>query len=489
MRKVTLSANQKALSLNLNPKIYGTFSEIGAGQEVVRHFFRCGGASGTIAKAMSAYDMDVSDAIYGKENDKRYVCESRLKKMLNREFLLLEERLSRKKHPTKTFFSFADTIATTKYNNQNPGHGWMGIKFQTKAKEKPSEIIIHVRLHDREARSQQECVGILGANLMHASFNFPHSPKKIINSLYDGLSKVQLEIDMVQMNGELFDHIDNRLLSLYLVKNKMTEAVIFSPEGNSLQPSDILHKKNILAVRGSFRPVTKVNIDMIKNGYNLFKKEKKVKESDLQILFEITLTNLATKKREPINTNNNLEDINVKAIKDQDFLDRVDVLCSIGQTVLISNYGRYYKLLNYFSRFTDKRMGLILGVMNLKDIFDEKYYNNLNGGVLEGIGKMFNNDLKVYVYPYQENKKTKLIQSKNLKIDKKIKTIYDYYIANKRIVDIDRFDHKVLGIFSHKVLHMIRNNKSGWEELVPNYVDNIIKEKNLFNFRKKKTKN
>ncbi len=489
MRKVTLSANQKALSLNLNPNIYGTFSEIGAGQEVVRHFFRCGGASGTIAKAMSAYDMDVSDAIYGKENDKRYVCESRLKKMLNREFLLLEERLSRKKHPTKTFFSFADTIATTKYNNQNPGHGWMGIKFQTEAKEKPSEIIIHVRLHDREARAQQECVGILGANLMHASFNFSHSPKKIINSLYDSLSKVQLEIDMIQMNGKLFNHIDNRLLSLYLVKNKMTEAVIFSPEGNSLQPSDILHKKNILAVRGSFRPITKVNIDMIKNGYNLFKKERKVKESDLQVLFEITLTNLATKKREPINTNNNLEDINVKAIKDQDFLDRVDVLCSIGQTVLISNYGRYYKLLNYFSRFTDKRMGLILGVMNLKDIFDEKYYKHLNGGVLEGIGKMFNNDLKVYVYPYQENKKAQLVQSKNLKIDKKIKNLYDYYIANKQIVDIDTFDHTVLGIFSHKVLHMIRNNKSGWEKLVPNYVDNIIKEKNLFNFRKKKTKN
>tara|TARA_S200000501_G_scaffold378359_2_gene440541 strand:+ start:753 stop:2216 length:1464 start_codon:yes stop_codon:yes gene_type:complete len=485
MRKVTLSANQKALSLNLDPNIYGTFSEIGAGQEVVRHFFRCGGASGTIAKAMSAYDMDVSDAIYGKERDKRYVCESRLKKMLNREYNLLEERLSRKKHPTKKFFSFADTIATTKYNNKSPGHGWMGIKFQTKAKEEPSEIIIHLRLHDREARSQQECVGILGANLMHASFNYFSSPKKIIDSLYDSLSKVQLEIDMVEMNGKLFSHIDNRLLSLYLVKNKMTEAVIFSPEGNSLQPSDILHKKNILAIRGSFRPVTKVNIDMIKTGYNLFKKEKKVSEKDLQVLFEITLNNLATKKREPINKNNNLEDINVKAIKDQDFLDRVDVLCSIGQTVLISNYGRYYKLLDYFSRFTDKRMGIILGVMNLKDIFEDRYYDHLDGGILEGIGKMFNNDSKVYVYPYKENKNSQIVQSKNLKVNKKIKNIYDYYLSTRRIVDIENFDQNVLNIFSHKVLHMIRNNKSGWEKMVPNYVDNLIKENRLFNFRKK----
>tara|TARA_Y100001934_G_C12331457_1_gene765314 strand:+ start:328 stop:1800 length:1473 start_codon:yes stop_codon:yes gene_type:complete len=488
MRKVTLSANQKALSLNLDPNIYGTFSEIGAGQEVVRHFFRCGGASGTIAKAMSAYDMDVSDAIYGKEDDKRYVCESRLKKMLSREYLLLEERLSRKKHPTKTFFSFANTIATTKYNNKTPGHGWMGIKFQTKAREKSSEIILHLRLHDREARTQQECVGILGANLMYASFNFHNDPKKLINSLYDSISKDQLEIDMVQMNGELFSHIDNRLLSLYLVKNKMTEAVIFSPEGNSLQPSDILHKKNILAIRGSFRPVTKVNIDMIKTGYNLFKKEKKVNEKDLQVLFEITLNNLATKKKQAINKNNNLENINVKAIKDQDFLDRVDVLCSIGQTVLISNYGRYYKLLDYFSRFTDKRMGIILGVMNLKDIFDYHYYDHLDGGILEGIGKMFNNDSKVYVYPYKENINSDFINSKNLKIHKKVKTIYDYYISTKRIIDIENFDTNVLSIFSHKVLHMIRNNKIGWEKMVPNYVDNLIKENNLFNFRKKSKK-
>ena len=206
------------------------------------------------------------------------------------------------------------------------------------------------------------------------------------------------------------------------------------------------------------------------------------------MLFEITLNNLATKKRQAINKNNNLENINVKAIKDQDFLDRVDVLCSIGQTVLISNYGRYYKLLDYFSRFTDKRMGIILGVMNLKDIFDDHYYDHLDGGILEGIGKMFNNNSKVYVYPYKENINSDLINSKNLKVNKKVKNIYDYYISSKRIVDIENYDDNVLNIFSHKVLHMIRNNKIGWEKMVPNYVDNLIKENNLFNFRKKSKK-
>ena len=482
MKKVTLSANQKALSLNLDPNIYGTFSEIGAGQEVVRHFFRCGGASGTIAKAMSAYDMDVSDAIYGKELSGRYVCDSRLSKMLEREFLLLEERLSRKKHPKKTFFSFADTVATTKYNNQNPGHGWMGIKFQTKAKEKPSEIILHFRLHDRDARSQQECVGILGANLMYASFNYYESPKRIIKSLYDNLTKDQLEIDMVQMNGPLFQEIDNRLLSLYLVKNNMTEAVIFSPEGTNLQPSDILYNKNILAIRGSFRPVTKVNIDMIKNGYNHFIKERKVNEKDLQVLFEITLTNLATKTKK--SSEKNLENVDVKKIKDQDFLDRVDVLCSIGQTVLISNYGRYYKLLDYFSRFTQKRMGIILGIMNLKDIFDDKYYKHLDGGILEGIGKMFNQDLKVYVYPYNKLKDQKIMTIKNIEIDSKIKPLYDFYVSNKRLIDIKGYREEFLNIFSNKVLTMIRSNKKGWEDLVPTYVDNIIKENKLFGYNK-----
>tara|TARA_B100001029_G_C15058551_1_gene456430 strand:+ start:502 stop:1965 length:1464 start_codon:yes stop_codon:yes gene_type:complete len=486
MKKVTLSANQKALSLNLDPYIYGTFSEIGAGQEVVRHFFRCGGASGTIAKAMSAYDMDVSDAIYGKELSGRYVCDSRLSKMIDREFLLLEERLSRKKHPNKTFFSFADTVATTKYNNQQPGHGWMGIKFQKKAKEKPSEIIIHFRLHDRDARSQQECVGILGTNLMYASFNYYDSPKKIIKSLYDNLTKDQLEIDMVQMNGPLFKTIDNRLLSLYLVKNNMTEAVIFSPEGTNLQPSDILYNKNILAIRGSFRPVTKVNIDMIKNGYNHFIKERKVNEKNLQVLFEITLTNLATKTKKT--TDKNLENVDVKKIKDQDFLDRVDVLCSIGQTVLISNYGRYYKLLDYFARFTQKRMGIILGIMNLKDIFDEKYYDHLDGGILEGIGKMFSQDLKVYVYPYLSEKSKKLITTQNIEVDAKIKPLYDFYLSNKRIIDIKGYQKEFLNIFSNKVLTMIRTNKNGWESLVPTYVDNIIKEQNLFGYNKNKRK-
>lgn len=471
MENVILSPAQKALNINLDEHIYGTFSEIGAGQEVVRHFFRSGGASGTIAKAMSAYDMDVSDAIYGKETSGRYVCKSRLKKMIDREYLLLEDRLDRKKHPNKYFFSFANTIATTKYNDEHePGHGWMGVRFQLQPNQNPEDVIIHIRLHEHEAKLQQETVGVLGVNLMYACFYFHDDPSKFIKSLYDNLTRKQVEIDMVQMNGESFKKIDNRLLSLLLVKNRMTEAVIFGPDGQNLQPSDVLYKKNILTVRGSFRPVTKVNIDMIKNGLHEFVHENKVKEENLQVLFEITLNNLTSDG-----------DINEK-----DFLDRVDILCSIGQTVMISNYQRYYKLLDYLGRFTDERLGIILGVPNLQEIFDPKFYRHLNGGILEGIGKMFNRDIKVYVYPYKPKKDSLLQTSKNLSIKPRIKPLYDFFLFNKRIIDLKGYNKEYLSIFSRKILKMIKKDKEGWEKMVPTYVDNMIKENNLFGYNSSK---
>ncbi len=467
MKHVILSPTQKALNINLDPYIYGAFSEIGAGQEVVRHFFRAGGASGTIAKAMSAYDMDVSDAIYGKEPDGRYVCESRLKKIINREYSLLEERLDRLKHPNKYFFSFANTVATTKYNeNHEPGHGWIGVRFQLNPDENPNDVIIHIRLHEHDAKLQQETVGILGVNLLYACFYHNTKPAEFIQSLYDNLTRKQIEIDMVHMNGSKFQNLDNRLLSLLLVKNGMTEAVIFGPDGQNLQPSDVLYKKNILALRGSFRPVTKVNIDMIKNGLNEFVKENKVEEKNLQVLFELTLNNLKSEG-----------DINEK-----DFLDRVNILCSIGQTVMISNYQRYYKLLDYFGRFTKERLGIILGLTNLQEIFDAQYYRNLEGGILEGIGKMFNRDIKVYVYPSKPDKKTILKTSSNILIQPRIKPLFDFFIFNKRIIDLKGYKEEYLSIFSRKVLKMIKKDKTGWEKMVPTYVDNIIKENKLFGF-------
>tara|TARA_Y100000385_G_scaffold183583_1_gene189610 strand:+ start:4033 stop:5484 length:1452 start_codon:yes stop_codon:yes gene_type:complete len=463
MKNIVLTPVQKALEVNLNPETYGTFAEVGAGQEVVRHFFRAGGASGTIAKAMSAYDKDFSDAIYGKEANGRYVCESRLKNMINHEYGLITERLNREKHPNKRFFSFANNVETINFSKTNDGHGWMGLRFQLCPNSKPNDVILHYLLHEREAKQQQESAGILGVNLLHGCMFHSDDPKMIIKKLFDNISKGHIEINMIQMNGPDFDYVDNRLLSLHLVRERMTDAVIFSPDGVNLQPSDVLYKKNILAIRGSFRPVTKVNIDMIKNGYNKFILENRVRKEDLQVLFEITLSNLSSEGE----------------IDEQDFLDRADILCSLGQTVLISNYQRYYKLLDYFSRFTKKRMGIIMGVPNLKQIFEEKYYRHLSGGILEAFGRMFNRDLKIYLYPYQKQKEGQITNSKNINIHPRFRSLYEYLIFNQRIIDIE-YDPKVLNIFSPVVLRMIKNGISGWEDMVPAYVDNVIKQKKLF---------
>lgn len=464
MEELILSPDQKALKINLKPEFYGTFAEIGAGQEVVRFFFRAGGASGTIAKAMSAYDKEFSDAIYGTEAKNRYVCAPRLEKMLKHEYGLMEERLDRKVHKEKQFFAFANTMVTVNFQKTKPGHGWLGMKFQHKPGAEPSQVTIHVRLHEIEARQQQETVGICGVNLIYGCYFYHENPKQLITSLYDHISRDQMELDMISMTGPAFENTDNRLLSLFLVKSGMTDAVIFSADGKNMMPADILYKKNILTIRGSFRPVTKVNIDMIKNGYKLFLKENRVKSEDLQVLFEITLSNLKMDGD----------------IDEQDFLDRADILCSIGQTVLISNYQEYYKLLEYFSRFTKKRMGLIMGVNNLLDIFNEKYYLGLKGGILEAFGVLFMQDLKIFLYPYVHE--DELLNSMNLPIHPRMRPLYNYLIQNGRIIDIEGFKRDYLQIFSRDVLDMIRNQEPGWEEKVPAYVDNIIKEKKLFGY-------
>ena len=331
---------QKALKINLNENIYGTFAEIGAGQETVRQFFRVGGASGTIAKSLSAYDKDFSDAIYGIEDDKRYVTQDRLKKMLTQETNLIEERVGRKKHPNKMFFCYVNTVATIDFAKKFKGHGWVGIRFQINPNNDYNEIILHVRFKENIARQQQETLGVLGTNLIYGAFYKYHRPKKIIKYLYDNLEKDQLEIDTINFSGPVFKSVDNRLMSLELVKNGLTEAVMFGPDGNNLLPAAILYKKNILALRGRFRPVTKVNEDMYVKSLKLFEKEKKVNKNNTIVIFEITLADLENKGE----------------IDEKDFMDRTKLLGSLGETVLISNYKEYFRLAEYFSMYTDKNL-------------------------------------------------------------------------------------------------------------------------------------
>jgi hypothetical protein len=252
-------------------------------------------------------------------------------------------------------------------------------------------------------------------------------------------------------------------MSLQLVKNGMTDAVMFAPDGNNVLPARVLYKKNILALRGSFRPVTKVNMDMFEKSYEMFIKENKVDKEKTQVIFEITLSNLRAEGE----------------IDEQDFMDRARLLCSLGQTVLISNFQEFYKLVEYFSQYTKSRMGLAMGVNNLVDIFDEKYYRHLSGGILEAFGKLFYKDLRVYLYP-MENDDGKVTNSENLKVHPRMKELYKFFKYNGKVVDITDYDKSILRIFSRKVLKMIADGEDGWEGMLPEGVSKLIKEKSLF---------
>ncbi len=461
------SIKHKCLRINLNNKIYGTFSEIGAGQETVRNFFQAGGASGTIAKAMSAYDKDFSDAIYGIEDDGRYVTESRLKAMLSSEMKLMEDRISREKNPDKLFFSYANTVATIDFAKKYKGHGWVGIRFQTSVDQTEyNDIILHVRFHENDARHQQNTLGVLGVNLIYGAYYKFKKPKNLLEYLYDHIDKDKIEIDTINFSGPDFKEVDNRLMSLQLIKQGMTQAIMFGPEGKNLLPAKILYKKNILALRGSFRPVTRVNMEMLNTSLEMFKKQSKVKEDKIEVIFEITLCNLMAEGE----------------IDETDFLDRARLLCHLGQTVMISNFKEYYKLVEYFSNYTKERMALTMGVNNLVEIFNEKYYRHLSGGILEAFGKLFFKDLIVYLYPQKNTETNEMTTSENLIVHPRMKELYKFFKHNRKLKDITNYNPEITRIFSREVLAKIRNCETGWEGDLPEGIAEMIKNHKLFDF-------
>lgn len=468
MEGPVLDTQQKALNINLDRTIYGAFAEIGAGQEIARNFFVAGGASGTIAKSLSAYDMAMSDAIYGQRPG-RYVCKARLEQMLNYEYNRLIKELSEKK-PEKRFFAIADTVEAINYDRSNKSHGWMGVRFQMNPFEEPNDVIIHIRLLDRENLQQQEILGILGVNLLYGCYHLHHSPESILRHMQDGLAPGRMQIDMVSMTGPLFKNVDNRLLSLWLVKNKMADAVMFQPDGSTIHPTEVLYKKEILAMRGRFRPVTKVHLDMLKNGMKQFEKDDRIKNPDkITVITELTLKDLSGEE----------------GIDEQDFLDRVDILTMLGQTVLVSNFQEYYKLVQYLTRYnTGAQLALVLGANSLINVFNERFYENLNGGLMEAFGYLFHKDVRLYLYPYKFG--DEIIKADNMIIPEKYEQLYKFLTSSNKIVDYEDFDEEILHIFSHKVLEKITEGNTEWEKMVPPIVARLIKEHNLFNYRKKK---
>lgn len=486
-QKELLTTNRKALTVNLDASKYGTFAEIGAGQEVARVFFQAGGASGTIAKTISAYDMTFSDAIYGKSP--RYVSQDRLSLMLDHEFELLKERLAEQRGDRTEFFVFADTVSARNYTGTNEAHGWMGVRFQCKPGGEASEIIMHVRMWDKENVLQQEALGVVGTSMIYGAFYYRDDPKKFIESLLDNLSQNRIEVDMLEFHGPEFEHVDNRLTSLLLVQVGLTNAVMFGPKGEVLQPSEVLHKKAILVERGSFRPVTHVNVDMLNCATAQFMQEPPVKGKNIVVLMEITMHNL-------------LSDGELDA---EDFLSRVDLLGDIGFTVLISNYSEFYRLSSYFRRYTKEMIGVAMGINNLIEIFNEKYYENLEGGILESFGRLFRNSVKLYVYPMRQEAydhyiatgQTEtnpahvashsfaagvLINAKNVQVVEHLRNLYAHLLENHYIDCIVGFNTDILHIFSRDVLRRIQEKDDSWETMVPPVVATAIKTRQLFGY-------
>jgi len=458
-----LPNSRKALIINLDSDFYGTFAEIGGGQEVARNFFQAGGASGTIAKTISAYDKSFSDANYNDHKKGRYVSEQRLIKMLNKEYRELE-KLLRSQKPKASFFAFADTVEILNYGKTNYPHGWMGVKFQLSPDKEPNEVVMHVKLLENDSLLQQVTLGILGVNLIYACKHHYDKPNAFLQSLTDNLSTDRFRITMMKMSGPDLEYVDNRLLGVQLVRNGMTHAIMFDKTGNIQQPSDMLYKKNVLAFRGTFKPITYITKDILRKSLNLFQKDEDYNADNTLFFCEMTTNNLLAEGE----------------LDERDFLERVNMLNLIGQNVMVSDIREYFKLVEFFGQFKLKKLRLVIGVPTLEKVVDKRFYKDLKGGILEAVGKMFPKHMKLYIYPTARKGTKEMVTSENINMDDDVRYLYDYLKANRFILDLDSSMSEQLHVKAREVLKMIRSNNSDWEKFVPMVVAKVIKEKGLF---------
>jgi len=458
------STSDKALRINLDEKKYGTIAEIGAGQEVARHFFMAGAAAGTVAKTISAYDMQFSDAIYGKQEGGRYVSQPRVKAMLDKEFKLVNDRVSETRSKLSRFFSYAATVSAKSYNRENECHAWCGIKVQMYPGAEPSEIIVHTRMLDYSVDRQQESLGVLGVNLIYGAYFYYDNPKKLIESLTDNLVEGRLEIDSIEFDGPYFEEVDNRAINLHLIRTKKTRAIMFRPDGSIVVPSEMLYKKNILTIRGSFKPVTRLNVDMIEQGYASFRELPDVNADNTVVLAEISL--------------NDQQGVDLM-VPESDLIARMRLLNSLGYSVLISSYTRYFSLRAYFRQYTKKQIGIVLGMINVKEIFDEDRYEGMEGGMLEGFGKLFPDNTRLFVYP-ELGDNDEVNDFTTITVPEHLRFLYQHLLENKYIFGIDCSDKELLRIYSRDILRQLPDGRGAWEDMLPGDIAERIIRNKLF---------
>lgn len=455
-RKI-LSTYEKALALNLDADKYGVFAEIGAGQETANWFFRVSASAGTVAKTISAYDMTMSDALYGKAS--RYVSQSRLHSMLEYEYDLLEQRLGPSRGESTTFFSFCNTVRARGYQDTAECHGWLGVRFQLKPQSEPCEIVLHLRLLDETNQDQMNALGKVGVNLIHAAFNYRDSLKNFVESLADGLAHGRVEVDMLRFSGEDFRYVDNRLCALQLVQSGLTDAAMFNKNGEVVQAADALYKRPLLLLRGSFNPVLKLHLDMIRQSRAVFSNvlTDEQKERALELC--------------EISTNNLLRD---GAVDHGDFIDRADALQALGKTVLISRSAEFHRIATYLSRYTAEPIGIILSIGLLNELFKEKWSANLAGGILESFGRLFKNRVQLFVYPWHNTRSMELVTAENFKAPENWQYFYQHLMQNGRIRPVGVGDPGLLAMTSRKTLKLIQSGGDDWERWVPQEAHQMV---------------
>jgi hypothetical protein len=461
------STINKALRINLDDKKYGTIVEIGAGQEVARQFFIAGAAAGTIAKTMSAYDMKFSDAIYGVQEDRRYVSKARVKAMMEQEFKLVVDRVGDIRSKSTRYFAYAATVAAKSFNRDNECHAWCGVCLQMYPGAEPSKITVHVRMHDQSAEAQQQALGDLGVNLIYGACYYFENPKDIIDSLSDNIDKGRIEIDAIDFEGPYFDDLDNRAINLHLIRSWKTRAVMFQPDGSVTVPADMLYKKNVLTIRGSFKPVTNLNVDMIEQGQESFTKLNGVERENTVAIAEISL--------------NDIRGHDAK-VPEEDIIARVQLLNSLGYNVMISDYTRYFSLRAYFRQYTKLQIGIVVGMMNMRQIFDEDFYRGVEGGILEGFGKLFPDNTRLFVYP-ELNENNELQDYTNVVVSDHLRFLYQHLLENNFIQGIECSNTDLFKIYSREVLKQLSEGRGDWEQLVPPRIVDEIVENGFFGFR------
>lgn len=446
-----LDTYEKALAINLDLERYGVFAEIGAGQETANWFFRVSGSAGTVAKTISAYDMTMSDALYGKGD--RYVSQDRLQSMLEYEYDLLEQRLGPERGKETTFFSFCNTVRARGYQDSGECHGWLGIRLQLKPETKPCDIVLHIRLLDETNSDQMEALGKVGVNLIHAAFNHRDSLHEFVESLADGVHAGSVEIDMLRFSGEGFRYVDNRLCALQLVQSGLTDAAMFNAKGEIVQAADAIYKRPILLLRGSFNPVLKLHLDMIRQSRTVFSNlmTDEQKERSLEIC-EISMNNL-------------LRDGG--AVDHEDFIDRADTLQALGKTVLISRSAEFHRIATYLSRYTAEPIAIILSIGLINELFKTKWSDNLAGGVLESFGRLFKNRVQLFVYPWHNTKSMELVTAENFKAPKDWQYFYRHLMQNDQIRTVGVGDPSLLANTGRKIMKMIESKDDSWRDWVP----------------------